>query len=70
MFPFWAEEFGMTASNGGFSRGVNQAGKVVVDETVKVRYKEQSRGPLVTALTKLLNAFGNAFCPIKEEKKK
>jgi hypothetical protein len=51
------------------NNGVNQNGKVIVDETVKVRYKDTKRGPLVMALTGLLNAFGNMFSPIKEQKK-
>lgn len=51
------------------SRGVNQAGKVIIDERVVVRYTNvNKRGPLVTALTSLLNAFGNMFCPIKDKK--
>lgn len=53
----------------GISRGVNQAGRVVVDEVPKVRYTNvNQRGPFVTMLTQLLNAFGAIFCPIKDRK--
>jgi hypothetical protein len=59
----------MSKPTKGIVRGVNQAGRVVVDNTVKVRYKnENKRGPLVTMLTQLLNTFGSIFCPIKEKK--
>lgn len=53
-----------------YVNGVNQAGKVQRDEQVKPRFQKRQAGPMVQAFTNLLNAFGNLFCPIKEEKKK
>jgi hypothetical protein len=57
--------------NKGIKNGVNQAGKAdSPDEMTKVRFQKRNNDPWVLLFTSILNAFGNMFSPIKEEKKK